>query len=334
MTTEGTVEPSIGAESSDQAEQAKPAPSNNGITIKVPATLANLGPGFETLGLAVNMPFKVTVRVQAPSKSGEPEITAAGKIAEHFALNSNPITKVLQQVWTQDPRLLACLALHIESDMPLSAGFGFSAAATTAAVTAALALGGVKLEKGRLFAETVKFENNAANAGAAIFGGFMIVAPNIVPGDILARKLMWPENWSLVATLPPYTIPSKKQRAAIPASVSHKDAVYNVQKMALMIEAVAAADAESMKAALRDKLQEPYKNKLVPELSEVRKLLQDHQQVLGSVLSGGGPSILTIVESTQRPFVIRELEQWASSKNNGCQILSLEIDDEGLMVAD
>lgn len=312
-------------------EQGSQSP---GLTIRVPASLANLGPGFETLAIAVKIPFTVNVRVQAPSKSGEPQITTSGSMGKLLATdNSNPIVKALQQVWMQDPRLLACLAIDIQSEIPPAVGFGLSAAATTAAVTAALALGGVKLEKGKIFAEATKIESNAANAGASIFGGFMIVAPNIVPGDILARKLMWPENWSIIATVPPYTIPAKKQRAALPASVSHKDAVYNIQKMALMIEAVAAADNESMKAALKDKLHDPYKGKLVPELAEIRKLLQEHD-VLGTVLSGNGPAILTITESNQKPFVIKELERWAAAKNNSCRIMPLEIDEDGLFVAD
>ncbi|MBX9572694.1 MAG: homoserine kinase [Candidatus Obscuribacterales bacterium] len=331
MTTEelmGVEEASVPLEPQEQTG------SKAGLTIRVPACCANLGPGFETLALAIKQYLTVTVSVQAPHKGQGIKITTNGELASQLPTdNSNLIAKVLEQVWLQDPRLLPCLSVGIETDFLPYYGLGYSAAATTAAVTAALALGGVQLEKGRIFAEATKYEGNAASAGASIFGGFMICAPNIVPGDILARKLTWSENWSLIATIPPYTIPAKKARAALPASVSHKDAVYNVQKMALMIEAVAAADNESMKAALKDKLQDPYKGKLVPELAEVRKLLQEHD-VLGSVLSGGGPTILTIVESTQKPFVIKELEKWATAKKNSCRIMALEIDQDGLVVAD
>lgn len=314
--------------------QLEQSASKAGLTIRVPAGCANLGPGFETLAIAVKRYLTVTVSVQAPHKGQGILIRTEGEMAGQLPVdNSNIVAKVIEQSWLQDSRLLPCLNVGIETDFLPSFGLGYSAAATTAAVTASLALGGIQLEKGRIFAEATKYEANAASAGAAIFGGFMICAPNIVPGDILARKLSWPENWSLIATIPPYTIPAKKSRAALPASVSHKDAVYNVQKMALMIEAVAAADNESMKAALKDKLHDPYKGKLVPELAEIRKLLQEYD-VLGTVLSGNGPTVLTIVENGQKPFVMKELQNWATKKNNSCRIEPLEIDMDGLVVAD
>lgn len=324
MTTEASE-----VSSPESENQKKP-----GLAIRVPASVANLGPGFETIAIAVKQYLKVTVQVRPPQKGHGPKITTVGPLASQLATdNSNLIAKVLAAVWPQDPMLLSCLDLSIESEINPSVGLGFSAAATTVGVTAAMALGGIQLEKGRIFSEAAKLENNTASAGASIFGGFMICAPNIVPGDILARKLIWPETWKLIALIPPYTIPAKKLRGAMPASISHKDAIYNIQKMALLIEAVAAADTESMKAALRDKLHEPYKAKLVPELAEIRKLLADYE-TLGTVISGNGPCLLTIVQEDRAQTVLEILKKWSSAQKQPSQIFTLDIDEEGLVVAD
>ena len=308
--------------------------ANEGLTIRVPASAANIGPGLETIAIAFKRYLTVNVQVQAPRAGQGPEIITIGNIAKQLPTDgTNHIARVFDQVFSQDKRVLSCLKFTIETDIPIASGLGSSAAATVAGVTAALALGRIQLEKGRIFAETAKIEGNAASPGAAIFGGFMLCAPNIVPGDILARKLIWPEKWCVIGIIPPYTIPAKKTRSALPASVSHKDAIYNVQKMALLIEAVAAGDDESMKAALRDKLHEPFRAKLVPEFSELRKLLQNYD-VLGTVISGNGPTMLTFVDIQQKLAVLEALNHWAQSQKNGCRIEEFEIDDEGLFVRD
>lgn len=322
-------------ENPDSPTSTEQTPSNKGITIRVPASAANLGPGFETLALALKLYSRITVRVQAPRKGQQgPEIIAVGPIAKQLPTDhTNLIAKVMEQVWPQDPRLLSCLKITIDTDIPFSCGLGASAAATTAGVTAAMALGGIQLEKGLIFSETAKMEGHADSAGACLFGGLMICAPNIIAGDILPRKLSWPENWRIIATIPPYTIPSKKARATLPASVSLKDAVFNVQRIALFIEAVAAIDAESMKAALKDKLHEPYRAKLVPELAEIRKLLQD-LDVLGTVLSGSGPTVITFVEQQYEDELIQRLQSWSQSRKAPCQIMQLEVDDDGIQITD
>lgn len=277
--------------------------------------------------------LKVNVKVQPPHKGRGAIINTVGTIAKQLPLdNSNIVSKALDQVFAQDRRLMACLNITIETEIPIGSGLGASSASAAAGITAGLALSGQQLEKGLIFAEAAKFEGQASGVGAAIFGGFMLCAPNIVPGDIIARRLKWPDNWSVLGIIPPYTIPAKKLRSVLPASVSHKDATYNVQKTALLIEAVIAVDEEAMKAALKDKLSEPYKAKLVPELSEVRKLLHDYD-VLGTVLSGNGPGMLTFVDRERKDDTMACLRKWAETQNNGSQIEYLELDEEGLLVS-
>jgi homoserine kinase len=303
------------------------------LRIRVPASCANLGPGFETLALAVELYTNISVKVQAPRKGGDgPEIITVGPIAGKLPINNtNLIAKVMEQLWSQNKSMLSCLQVKIETDIPLDAGLGSSAAATAAAVTATLALTGQQLEKGKIFEHTARIEGHADSAAATIFGGFTLCAPNLVPGDVLPRKLMWPEKWSLIAVVPPYTITGNKSRTALPASVSHKDAVANVQRAALLIEAVAAADDEAMKAALRDKLHEPYRAKFIPELAEIKKLLQDFD-VLGSVISGSGPSVLTILDGSHKDEVFAELKKWSDGRKNPCTILELPVDNRGIVI--
>lgn len=306
--------------------------TNQGLTIKVPAAIGNFGPGFETFGLAVNLYLRVSVKVQAPRPNQGIEIIPKGSIAEQLPTDgSNLIAKVIEHAWPQDPRLLSCLSVTIESDIPIAAGLASSATAIISGVTAALALSGIPLEKGRIFDLVVKVEGHAESACASVFGGFTLCAPNIIPGDYLPRKLIWPDKWKLIAVMPQYRVSSKKARAVLPASVSYKDAIMNVQRAALLIEAVAAGDDEGMRAALRDRLHEPYKGKLVPELADLRKHMQE-SDALGTVLSGSGPSMLTIVNERYKDGVMQQLEQWAENQKSVCQLMELQVDTDGLIV--
>ncbi|MBX9723390.1 MAG: hypothetical protein K2X81_18440, partial [Candidatus Obscuribacterales bacterium] len=243
----------------EERNEQESADSKPGVTIRVPACVANFGPGFETVALAVKMYLRLTVRVQAPRKSRGIEILTHGEIASQVPTDgSNLIARVIEQHWPQDPGFLSCLSVTIDTDIPLAAGMGASAAATAAGITTAMALSGMRLEKGEIFEQTAKFEGHAESACAAVFGGFAMCAPNISPSEFLPRTLLWPDKWTLVAVIPNYKVSSKKGRATLPASISHKDAVMNVQRMALLIEAVAAGDDDAMRAALRDRIHEPF----------------------------------------------------------------------------
>jgi homoserine kinase len=315
-----------------QNEALAESPAQQELTFRVPAAAAGLGPGAETIALALQLYLKVTVRVHAPRKGEGPEIIANGAIAKQIPVDrTNLIAKAIEHAWAKDPRLLSCLTITFESDIPVAAGLGGSAAATAAGVSAAMALNGVQLEKGAIFAETAKIEGQADSACASIFGGFTICAPNIIPGDFLPRRLSWPDKWCTIMLVPPYTIPAKKSRGALPASISRKDAIMNVQRTALLVEGVAAADEEAMRAALRDKLHEPYRAKFVPELAEVRKLLQEFD-VLGSVMCGNGPSILTIAEVDRKQAILERLDSWAKKQTEPCRVMPVEVDTQGLVL--
>jgi homoserine kinase len=324
-------EEQVGAESTGFTTGGQPG-TDRVLTIRVPGSTANLGPAFDTVAVAVKLYLNVTIEIQPPHKSGYAQIVPVSPIAQQLPLdNTNYLLRVFQKLWPQDPKILACLKFTIDTDLPIGSGLGASAAATVAAATGVMALCGQQLQKGAIFAQCAELEGYANSTCASVFGGFTICGPGSTPDDYLARKIIWPENWRLIATIPPYSLSSKKTRRLLPASVSHSDAIYNVQRSSLLIEAVAAGDNEAMKSALRDKLHEPFQAKQVPEFSEVKKTLQGCD-VLGTVLSGGGPSIITVVDVEHEDEVYDRLRRWADSQKHPSQVMILPLDDDGLVV--
>lgn len=302
--------------------------STTSLTIKVPGSVANLGPGIGAVALATQLYLNVTVELQAPHKSGEPEIIADPGLDSAV---SGLLVKTMRKLWPQDPLILSCLKIVIDSDIPVDCGLGASSAAILAGTTAVMALTGMPLHKGGIFAQAADLEGAANTVGASLFGGFSLCGQLNNSQDILARKIEWPQQWCLLAAIPPRTVPAKKAKAALPTSVSHRDAISNLQKVALLIEAVAATDTESMKVALRDRINEPALVKFAPELAEVRKLLQE-QEILGTFLSGGGPSIITVVDSANKSDVLQVLNDWSRDHKSHCRILEIPVDHEGLVV--
>lgn len=302
------------------------------LTIRVPGSVSHLGPAFDTVAIAVKLYLTIQIEIEPPDNRRHSAIIPKGSIAQQLPLdNTNHIARVMQKLWPQNPAILSALKITIDSDIPMSRGLGSSAAATVAGATGVMALCGQPLQKGNIYYQAAELEGYANNACASVFGGFTICGQGATADDFLARKIIWPENWHLIATIPPYSVGSKKARRVVPASISHKDAVFNVQRAALLIEAVAAGDAEAMRFALRDKLHEPFQSKLVPEFSEVKRMLQGCG-VLGTVLSGGGSCIITIAETELRDEVVSRLQDWTRSQKDQAEVVELPIDDEGLLV--
>ena len=129
--------------------------------------------------------------------------------------------------------------------------------------------------------------------------------------------------------VPPYELQTSKARAVLPKKFSKEDTVFNLQKLGLLIAAVTTGDEDAMKAALVDRLHEPYREALVPELGSLRRELRG-SAALGCVLSGAGPSILVPFNRRNRNAVVESLENWAKRQESKPQILDLQVDREGL----
>jgi homoserine kinase len=209
---------------------------------------------------------------------------------------------------------------------------GSSAAAITGAVWAAHALNGRVPEDSLVLQEAAQLEGHADNAAASLLGGLVVSARAQTRRSMITQKLTWPEEWATVVTVPPYVLSTKKSRAALPKQVAHADAVGNVQKVALLLAAVQNRDEVAMKEALHDRLHEPYRMQLVPELSAIRKIVSD-LPVMGCVLSGAGCSVLTIVNRRHRAQVVESLNAWSATQPAPSQVLDLDVDQEGLKIS-
>jgi homoserine kinase len=216
----------------------------------------------------------------------------------------------------------------------LGKGLGSSAAAVMGAVWAAFALNDSAAvpDHSTMLAEATALEGHSDNVSASLLGGMVVCSKSQRSRQIVTQKMLWPREWCPIAVVPPYVLSTKKSRSVLPRTVTREDAVHNIQKVSLLMAAVANRDEDALKEALHDKLHEPYRETLVPELPAVRKLLSDFP-ILGCVLSGAGSSILTLVNQRHRAQVLQCLNEWASNQQDAPDVLDLQVDQEGLRVS-
>ncbi|HLK18608.1 MAG TPA: homoserine kinase [Bryobacteraceae bacterium] len=259
------------------------------MRVRVPASSANLGPGFDALGLALGV--YLTCRFEPAAQLS---IKALGRDAHKIPTTAdNLIWQTALRVARDVGETLPPIALEIENDIPLEKGLGSSAAALTAGVVIADQLLGLHWKPHRILDEAAQIEGHPDNVAACVLGS--IVASAIDAGGVArAVRLELPASYGVAVVVPNYELPTSQARAVLPTSYSKQDAIFNVQRSALLIAALATGTTSAFPAAFEDRLHQPYRYALVPGLEEMVKLRAPG--LLGCALSGAGPSVLVFYE--------------------------------------
>jgi homoserine kinase len=291
------------------------------FNLRVPASSANLGPGFDALGLALGIYLECRFR-----PSGELAIRASGRDADRIPETAeNLIWQTAQAVAADRGEKLSPIELEIRNDIPLGKGLGSSAAALTAGVVIADRLLGLNWKPLRILDEAARIEGHPDNVAACVLGS--IVASAIDSGGTArAVRLDLPARFGVAVVVPDFELPTVKARSVLPESYTRADAVFNVQRAALLIAALATGTTSAFPAALEDRLHQFYRSPLVPGLAEILKLRAPG--LLGCALSGAGPSVLVLYEKGCEA-VCDLARQVFALHGHAAEIFWTEIDEKG-----
>ncbi|BBH19270.1 homoserine kinase [Paenibacillus baekrokdamisoli] len=273
------------------------------IFVKVPASTANLGPGFDTLGMALSLYFWIEM---SGSTNGDTSINLYGDGLNGIARDkSNLIYKVAQLVFNEAGVSLPELSISMYSDIPLTRGLGSSASAIVGALVAANALIGGPLSDDNLFQLATKLEGHPDNVGASLFGGIVISAWD---GTRAAKVRLEPHSQlEVLVAIPAFQLSTEKARHALPTQITMKDAVFNLGCSSLLVAALASGQLDLIPFAMRDRLHQPYRAALIPGMAEILDNATEHG-ALGAALSGAGPTLLALVDASSTRK--EELEQF------------------------
>ncbi|MFB3815629.1 MAG: homoserine kinase [Terriglobales bacterium] len=261
-----------------------------GLEIAVPASIANLGPGFDTLAVAVRLYTRVRIR----------RVRADGLRDLHFDFldqrleGANYIERAFRFLARQQDADFPSLDLEVSTDIPMKSGLGSSAAATVAGLRLFEAVMGPLPVQGLLNAACA-LEGHPDNAAAALFGG-LTGSCQLADRSTMAVSFRWPEQLQFVVLTPIASLKkgTSEARGILPPKIAREDAIFNMQRLVLLLQAVHSGKFHLLREALRDRLHQPYRQMIVPGLQQALHL--DHPDLLGVCLSGAGPSIVAFAE--------------------------------------
>jgi homoserine kinase len=259
------------------------------VHVRVPATSANLGAGFDALGLALALYNEVEAR-ESDGVSVEVEGEGAGRLP---ATADNVVARGVRLAYEATGRPFKGVALRCVNRVPTARGLGSSAAAWVGGLAAGNALCGGALSRDALIVLATRAEGHPDNVAAALLGGLTVSCVS-ADGAVTAVSLPVPLRLTWVVLIPETTSSTAEARAVLPVSVPRADAVFNVQRVALLLAALQSGRADALAPALDDRLHQPYRLALFPWMPAVVAAARG-AGALGCVLSGAGPALLAVV---------------------------------------
>jgi len=266
------------------------------LRIKLPATSANLGSGFDAVGLAMGLTLTVEASVNVVPSAPELTIAATGRDADRCSrTRNNMIFETYREVLQAAGRALQPLDLRLHNEIPLGMGCGSSAAALLAGVMLANHFGGLGWNLRQCMQEACIREGHPDNVAACAFG-YMTISAETETRKVVAVTCGQEAGWKLLLALPAGSLATERARALLPSEYSRADAVYNIQRAALLAGAFAEKRGDLLAIAMQDRIHQPYRSQVCPLLLPLLPLAGS-DGILGVALSGAGPGVLLIAEA-------------------------------------
>lgn len=259
------------------------------VRLRVPASSANLGPGFDVLALALDLWLEV-----AAAERPETRLRWVGEGRGEVPLDaSNLIVRAAQEPFRGWARQLEGLDLSIRNRIPIGRGLGASAAAIAGGILVGARLRGLRMTPQRALELGFPLEGHGDNLAAALHGGFCIAVP--ADGGVAVHRLAWPAGWRCVLLVPDRISPTEQARRLVPRRPERADAVFNLARVAEWVLACTRRDPALLASAMQDRLHQPGRSQAYPYLEDTIAAAVG-AGALGAALSGAGGSVLAVAD--------------------------------------
>jgi homoserine kinase len=259
------------------------------LEIVVPASIGNMGAGFDTLSVAVQLYLRVRV-----ARAGGPDGTFESRFLDRPLDGEDYIERAFRHAARRHGAVPPGVAVDVRTEIPMGAGLGSSAAATVAGLRLYEAVSGRRMSAAEILAAAAELEGHPDNTSAALLGG-LVGSCVLSDGSVHARSTRWPEAIRFVVLTPDLRLSTAAARRVLPDAIPRADAIFNLQRVALLFQALEAGEHGLLREALRDRWHQPYRQALVPGLEQALALTDP--DLLGVCLSGAGPSIVALAQN-------------------------------------
>ncbi|MDN5331746.1 MAG: homoserine kinase [Tepidanaerobacteraceae bacterium] len=294
------------------------------VEVKVPASVANFGPGFDCMGVAVNLYNFIEMEF-----SDVPKIEVYGEGQGKISLGEDNLVYRAARTILKKAQIEKSLFIRLKNEIPLARGLGSSAACIAGGMMAANCLLGNPFSTEEIINFATEMEGHPDNVVAAIAGGFVI---SVKANDgVIYKKLSLPPLLKMVVAIPEFELKTERTREVIPKKVLMKDAVFNIGRTALLVAGICQGDFSLLQVATQDALHQPYRKSLVPGMEEILENASANGMV-GCFLSGAGPSVVGLTleggEEGAGEFMVKAFEK----KGIKARYVILDACDEGTTI--
>lgn len=295
------------------------------IKVRAPATTANLGPGFDTLGMALQLYLQVEAEI---NPSGI-EIIFSGTRDRSImeSPQENLLYKAMNFVFKQAQYSLPGLYIEIDNDIPIGKGLGSSAAAIVAGMFAANRLISDPFSPAQLLRWAVEMEGHADNVVPCVTGGLAVAM--ICEGEVYYQQVRFGKQMGVVVAVPDFVLPTEQSRSVLPQNVPLQATVSNMQRACFLLASIQNGDLSNLDKAMDDKIYQPLRKVFIPGFDQVLQAALE-AGAIGTALSGAGPSILAFTNVGQEQEVGQAMEKAFNIAGAKVQILYLKPDLQGV----
>jgi len=287
------------------------------IEITTPATTANIGPGYDTLGISLNLYNKIVF------KNGNIDVNIIG-CEKKFQNKENLIYRSFRETEKFLGLKNKNVDIVIDSNIPVSRGLGSSAACVVSGVIGAYGIHDLNINREEILEISTKIEGHPDNIAPCIYGG--LTASFVDEEQIYTDKFEVNRDLFFYALIPNFELSTLKSREVLPKEVSHNDAVFNLSRLPILINSLKTGNMLNLKAAIKDRLHQPYREKLIHEIEDIRKIMYTQKEFV-YYLSGAGPTIMCISKSKElAEIILKELK----NLKKDWRIKKLTVDNEGV----
>lgn len=290
------------------------------LEIYVPATTANIGPGYDCLGLSLNLFNKFSF------EEIEKGIEFEG-CDEEYANEDNLVYKTMLFFYDKikPKKQLKGIKIYFENNIPICRGLGSSSGCIVAGLMAANILSESNLSKDEILKLAIEIEGHPDNVAPAIYGNMIIAF--MEDGNLYYQIIEVPEEIRFLAMIPNFKLSTEKARSVLPKEISHKDGVFNVSRCSLLIAAIVNKNLDLIKVACQDKFHQNYRSSLINNYDDIVNYA-NNQDSLGTFLSGAGPTIMTLAKDSDKE-IFDNMKSYLSTLDDKWEILDLRCDVNG-----
>lgn len=287
--------------------------------VSVPATSANIGPGFDVMGIAFDM-FNRFIFETMPSGL---EITGCDP---EFSNEKNLVYTTLVQTLALFDRPVPGLKLHIDADLPICSGLGSSSTCIVAGIMAANQIAGLGMSQEDVLRQAAHIEGHPDNVAPAILGGF--VASIIEDNLVFWHAYPISERISFYALIPDHRVSTESARAILPTSYKLSDCIYNMSRVPLLVEGLETANVRLIQAGCKDRIHQSYRAQLIPDCDKIFDFVKHSEDAVTIYISGAGPTLVAIAVDDDQTFQ-KEISDYCDTLRLNWRVRKMHVNQTG-----